>query len=212
MFHFKNANSAFCYFYDQIQWYGTRIENTMALLNVGFYLDCPSENLITAPFRNWKQDYAQLEWAWYLSGNPSAKEISKHAPLWLKHMNAKDEVNSNYGYQWMRNGQIDYVVEELKRNPQSRRALLTIYDGKENSNYEKDTPCTLNIGFTVTDNKLNMTVMMRSNDLWYGFCNDQFCFSKLQKLIADRLSLETGWYYHFANNLHLYNNKLNKND
>jgi thymidylate synthase len=45
---------------------------------------------------------------------------------------------------------------------------------------------------------------MRSNDLWFGFCNDQYCFSKLQELIALKLNLEIGWYYHFANNLHLY--------
>ena len=30
-----------------------------------------------------------------------------------------------------------------------------------------------------------MCVVMRSNDLWFGFCNDQYCFSKLQELVAD---------------------------
>jgi thymidylate synthase len=60
----------------------------------------------------------------------------------------------------------------------------------------------------VVDGKLNMSVLMRSNDLWYGFCNDQFCFSKLQIDIADILQLEVGTYYHFAHNLHLYNDKL----
>jgi len=49
---------------------------------------------------------------------------------------------------------------------------------------------------------------MRSNDLWYGFCNDQYCFSMMQQMVADRLNLPVGTYYHFANNLHLYNNKL----
>ena len=53
-----------------------------------------------------------------------------------------------------------------------------------------------------------MCVVMRSNDLWYGFCNDQYQFSSLQKMIADTLSIDVGTYYHFAHNLHLYNNKL----
>jgi thymidylate synthase len=53
-----------------------------------------------------------------------------------------------------------------------------------------------------------MAVLMRSNDLWYGFCNDQFCFSNLQMDIADVLQLEVGTYYHFAHNMHLYNDKL----
>lgn len=154
--------------------------------------------------------YPKREWGWYLSRDPSAEAISQYAPIWRKHMDASGNVNSNYGYLWSRGNQIDYVVRELQRNPLSRRALLTMYDGKENAMYEKDTPCTLNIGFTITENRLNMTVMMRSNDLWLGFCNDQFCFANLQELIAGRLSVEVGWYYHFANNLHLYDNKLNK--
>lgn len=210
MMRFKNANSAFCFFYDQIQSYGVTVENTKALVNVGFYLDSPVENQITAPFRNWKPDYAEREWQWYLSGNPSAEEISKRAAMWRKHMDANGEVNSNYGFQWMRNNQLDYVIKELKRNPFSRRALITIYDGKENLLYEKDTPCTLNVGFTVYESKLNMSVIMRSNDLWFGFCNDQYCFSKLQALVADRLSLSLGSYFHFAGNLHLYQEHFDK--
>ena len=49
-----------------------------------------------------------------------------------------------------------------------------------------------------------MTVTMRSNDLIYGFCNDQYCFSKLQELVANELNMEVGDYYHFAHNLHIY--------
>jgi thymidylate synthase len=51
---------------------------------------------------------------------------------------------------------------------------------------------------------------MRSNDLWYGFCNDQYCFSRLQLLVADELGLLVGKYFHFAHNLHLYNNIIEK--
>ena len=125
-------------------------------------------------------------------------------------MDKDGNVNSNYGYQWERGKQLDYVTEELKKNPQSRRASISIYDAKDRHNFKNDTPCTYAINFYILDNKLNMSVMMRSNDLWFGFCNDQYCFSKLQELISKRLSLDVGTYYHFANNLHLYNNFLNK--
>jgi len=54
-----------------------------------------------------------------------------------------------------------------------------------------------------------MSVLMRSNDLWYGFCNDQYCFASLQKEVSERLSIKVGSYYHFAHNLHLYNDKIN---
>jgi thymidylate synthase len=55
-----------------------------------------------------------------------------------------------------------------------------------------------------------MCVTMRSNDLWYGFCNDQYCFSQLQKMIAERLSIDVGEYYHFAHNMHIYWKNLGK--
>ena len=66
------------------------------------------------------------------------------------------------------------------------------------------------IQFTITGQSLNMCITMCSNDLWYGFCNDQYCFSKLQELIANKLNISIGTYYHFTNNLHIYNNFLNK--
>ena len=51
---------------------------------------------------------------------------------------------------------------------------------------------------------------MRSNDLWFGFCNDQYCFSQLQQLVADETDYEIGTYFHFAHNLHLYERDLGK--
>ena len=49
---------------------------------------------------------------------------------------------------------------------------------------------------------------MRSNDLWFGFCIDQYCFSKLQELVSKRTGYAMGEYYHFAHNLHLYEDQL----
>jgi len=121
---------------------------------------------------------------------------------------SKGNVNSNYGYQWQRNFQLDYVVGKLRQSKSTRHAAISIFDGKEFDKYRTDTPCTYAVQFTIIDDKLNMSVYMRSNDIWYGFCNDQYQFSSLQKLVAKRLSIDIGWYYHHAHNLHLYNNKL----
>jgi len=122
--------------------------------------------------------------------------------------NSDRKVNSNYGYQWKRNNQIDYVVAKLRQNPKTRHAAISIYDAKEYEDYKKDTPCTYAVQFTIVDELLNMSVYMRSNDIWYGFCNDQYQFSMLQQMIAKRLNRKVGWYYHHAHNMHLYNNKL----
>jgi thymidylate synthase len=98
----------------------------------------------------------------------------------------------------------------LRRNPNTRQATISIYDGKEMDQYKYDTPCTYAIQFTVVNDKLNMCITMRSNDLWYGFCNDQYCFAKLQELVAEETDYELGSYYHFAHNLHLYTKDQDK--
>ena len=118
------------------------------------------------------------------------------------------KVNSNYGWQWERNAQLDMVIEMLKQNKETRQAAISIYDGKEITDYANDTPCTYAVQFTIVHDRLDMCVTMRSNDLWYGFCNDQYCFSMLQGLVAHELNVEPGVYYHFAHNMHLYNDKI----
>ena len=96
----------------------------------------------------------------------------------------------------------------LRSNPETRQAAISIYDGKEIHKYSNDTPCTYAVQFTIVQGKLYMSVYMRSNDLWYGFCNDQYQFASLQELVAERLNLPVGTYYHHAHNLHLYNDKI----
>ena len=210
---FSTANDAFEYYLDFIRQFGWKTEiGTKKISNVGFTIQAPTKNEIKTPERKWSKEYAEAEWQWYLSGDRRTSklgEIYGKVPVIWQHMeNSAGEVNSNYGWQWEREHQIDYVVSELKANPHSRRAAISIYDGKEWPSYRKDTPCTFAIHFSIAHGNLNMTVMMRSNDLWFGFCNDQYCFSELQKMIAERLSINIGEYYHFVCDLHLYERHL----
>ena len=211
---FKNANEAFKYFKWQIPEYGIEFDDTQALFNVGFYLENPMDNLIKDQDRNWKWDYAEAEWQWYLSGQNNISilgELYGKVPEIWKHMADREGyVNSNYGWQWKRGNQLDEVIGLLKENPRTRQAAISIYDRKEGYMYDNDTPCTYAIQFTIVAQHLNMCVTMRSNDLWYGFCNDQYCFSKLQELVATETGLLIGSYYHFAHNLHLYDNIIEK--
>lgn len=206
-----NAQQAFEHLYTSISDNGTNFADTKTQFNVGFYIMNSQDNVINTNFRKWNKDYAEYEWQWYLSANPDATEIAKRAPIWLQHMDEKNNVRSNYGWQWVRGSQLDRVIDILLNDLDTRRAVITFYDGKEISDYLYDTPCTNSIHFQIINNELCMTVNMRSNDLWYGFCNDQYCFSKLQELVAKTLNIKIGWYYHFSSNLHIYNNFLNKN-
>ena len=213
---FKNADEAYKYFFREIMKNGIEFDDTKALFNVGFTIQQPLNNSIynkgSIVPRNWNPEYAQAEWQWYLTGDPRISTLGeiygKIPPIWKRMADENGQVNSNYGYQWERARQLENVVEMLIKNPSTRQACISIYDGKEISDYASDTPCTYAVQFTILDNRLNMCVTMRSNDLWFGFCNDQYCFSKLQQLVSERLKLKTGTYYHFVHNLHLYNKQI----
>jgi len=209
---FDNADAAYSYFYSYIPLFGEDFAETRALFNVGFYLRNPMDNEIHEENRKWNKEYAEAEWKWYLTGDQNISKLGdiygKVPPIWERMADGEGNVNSNYGYQWQRNKQLDRVVDMLKENPTTRQAAISIYDAKEHDTYKHDTPCTYAVQFTIIGDKLNMSVYMRSNDLWYGFCNDQYQFSMLQKMIAEKLNLPVGWYYHHAHNLHLYNDKI----
>lgn len=207
MYKFQTATDAFEKLFFEIQHTGVLTNvGTKALYNIGFSIENPIERIITTPWRKFSTKYAEKEYEWYLSGDRSVEEIKKYAKIWDKMHNGNNIVNSNYGWQWMRENQLDKCIEQLKKNKDTRQSWFTIFDGKEKDMYEFDTPCTLSVGFDIKPhiNKLDMTVLMRSNDLVFGFCNDQYCWTKLQETIANELNIPIGSYYHFAHDLHIY--------
>ena len=214
MLKFETANDAFHSLYWRIVRDGVDFAGTKALFNAGFYIENPALNDIkdSKVKRNWSQEYAEAEWQWYLSGDRNIAKLGelygKVPAIWKRMADDNGNVNSNYGWQWKRNNQIDHVVNLLRCSPDTRQAAISIYDCKEHKEYTNDTPCTYAVQFTILHGRLDMCVTMRSNDLWYGFCNDQYCFSKLQKMVSDELNIEPGIYYHFAHNMHLYNDKI----
>ena len=120
---FKNANEAYNYFHDLIIREGVPFDDTRALFNVGFTLANPLQNKIHNVERKWNIKYAEREWQWYLSGDPNAEDIAKKAPIWYKMMDADGNVRSNYGWQWQRNNQLDYVIGKLR----THKELITVY-------------------------------------------------------------------------------------
>jgi len=212
---FNTSQEAFEFYYSEISNNGINFSNTKALFDQGFKILNPLDNSIETDFRKWNKNYAEAEWQWYLSGDRNLKGLEKTygkvPEIWKRMAFDNGDVNSNYGWQWNRNNQLSKIIKLLKTNKSTRQATISIYDGKEISEYLYDTPCTYAVQFTIINDKLNMSVLMRSNDLWFGFCNDQYCFSRLQEIVSNELNLEIGTYYHFAHNLHIYDNFLNLN-
>lgn len=162
-------------------------------------------NIVTLPQRKFPMKGALAEFLWYMTGNSSVEPVSKYLPNWKNFAN-NGVVNSNYGCYWKRS--IPWIIEELKRDPMSRRAVLNIFQN-DMAPFGKDTPCTLSLQFMIRKNQLNLMVRMRSNDVWYGLCIDQFCNSLLHQLVLHSLQvkyheLQLGWYSHSTGSMHVY--------
>jgi thymidylate synthase len=103
------------------------------------------------------------------------------------------------------NGQYHAIIDRLKADPDSRQAVVTIWNPQYDLQYGKrDYPCTILHQFRIRDNKLNMSVYMRSNDVWLGAAYDFFQFTRVQIAMASVLGIEPGKYAHHVGSLHIY--------
>ena len=99
--------------------------------------------------------------------------------------------------------QIPFVIEELRRNPYSRRAVIVVRDWEVDSK-STDPACLQHIQYFVRDNKLHCKLMFRSNDACKATFMNAFALIMLQQRIADELGYEVGTYTHRANSFHCY--------
>jgi thymidylate synthase len=202
---YKNATQAFELLFSDINANGESFAGTKAKFNVSFTLQDVSNKTVTTPQRKFNEDYAEYEWNWYLKGDRDASEIAERAKIWKQMMvDGTTEVNSNYGYFWNKNYQLSRVVQELKTNKETRRAIVVHYDINELDRYKHDTPCNDVLNFYIKDDKLHLTVFARSIDLVYGFCNDQYTFAKLMEMVAFQLDIPVGEMHWMVTNLHIY--------
>lgn len=154
--------------------------------------------------RNLNLDYVRAEIRWYLSGDRSIENIRKYASYWNEIATKDGHVNSNYGQYWFNEGGIDWVLEELKRDRDSRRAVAPILKLKHLRKISKDIPCTYVVAFRIRNGKLNCSVHMRSQDLIWGLGNDLPAFSILHEMVAVALEVPMGTYHHAVDSLHVY--------
>lgn len=99
--------------------------------------------------------------------------------------------------------QIDYCYNLLKKDSHSRQAIISIYNQSDHHE-SKDIPCTLTLQFFSRNNKLDLVVNMRSNDLMWGTPYDIIAFTFIQHVLASWLKIYVGNYYHHVGSLHVY--------
>lgn len=110
--------------------------------------------------------------------------------------------NWAYTYHSRMVDQIPFVIDELKRNPYSRRAVIDIRDYEDM--YSGEPACLQHIQYFVRGNKLDCAVLFRSNDACKATFMNAFALIMLQKHIADELGYRVGSYTHRANSFHCY--------
>lgn len=180
------------------------------LINANICIKNPRDRYIYDADRKMSYAYAFGELCWYMNGVNDIDSIRYYSRFYDKITDDGKTVNSAYGYrifghhpqigfdQWKR------CVDLLNKDRDSRQAIIHIHT--PNNKPTKDEVCTLTLQFVIRDNKLNMIVNMRSNDVVYGFTYDVFCFTAMQELMAEELGVELGCYYHNAASLHVYLN------
>jgi thymidylate synthase len=100
--------------------------------------------------------------------------------------------------------QLPRTVERLKKDRDTRQAVMTIWDPAWDTLDTRDVPCTIAFNFRIRNDKLNMGAVMRSNDVYLGTAYDVFMFTQLQATVARALNLPVGTYTHHAWSLHAY--------
>lgn len=188
-----------------------RVGNTKELLNVKITLKDITKNIVS--IRGLSPSYLFGELLWYLNADNSLEFISQFSSFWNKLSDDGETCNSAYGYLIEKAhgyNQLEKVIEILKEDPNSRRAKININFPSDRVDTTKDEPCTMSVHFMIRHNKLDCTVVMRSNDIWFGFPYDVAFFTELQKLVAKELGVGYGWYTHFAVSLHMYDRDIEK--
>ena len=188
---------------------GTVRAGTHELTNVSFGLPAGTGNWLLRSFVPQNLKYIKAELTWYFYGDQSASYIGAYAAKWREL--APFGIHSNYGRyifrdDYVKGGQFYPVYKLLKTNPETRQAVMyiTAPDVVNARPATMDFPCTIAMQYLMVDGMLDLTVMMRSNDLYYGLRNDIAFFMILQEMMAAALGVKMGYYWHYAVSLHIY--------
>jgi thymidylate synthase len=151
------------------------------------------------------------ELCWYLAGSNDLEFIRYYIPKYVESAEEDGTVHGAYGPRLLNFGganQLRYIIDLLRENPASRKAVVQLFDRADVQSPFKDVPCTCTMQFLIRGGALQLIVYMRSNDMYKGLPHDIFCFTMIQELVARTLGVELGEYVHMAGSLHLYTSNL----
>lgn len=214
---YRDANHALPHLIKKVLEEGHEIESrnglTKELLMQQFTLGMPEHLYITVPGRKVSLPAQIAETMWILSGRNDIEWLSHYLPRAANFSDDGKTWRGGYGprlRKWEDGtfegaDQLKHIVELLKSDPQSRRAVFNIYNPAIDMEPGKDIPCNNWVHFIARDGELNAHVAIRSNDLFWGWSGiNAFEWSALLQIVAGLTGFSVGKITFSISSLHLY--------
>ena len=154
------------------------------------------------------------ELLWFISGSTNIKYLQENGVrIWNEWADENGDLGPVYGAQWRswegKDGkivdQISEVLEQIKKNPDSRRLIVSAWNAAEIPNMAL-APCHTMFQFYVADGKLSLQLYQRSADVFLGVPFNIASYALLTMMVAQVCGLEVGDYVHTFGDVHIYNN------
>jgi len=156
------------------------------------------------------------ELLWFLRGDTNVRYLNEHGvTIWDEWADEHGNLGRVYGAQWrdwrgengVRVDQIDNVISEIQKNPQSRRLIVNAWNPAEIDQMALP-PCHVLFQFYVQDDELSCQLYQRSADLFLGVPFNIASYALLTLMVAQVVALRPGDFVHTFGDLHLYQNHL----
>ncbi len=172
----------------------------------------PTQRVLTIAERDANPFFHLFESLWILHGRQDVDWLAQFNKQMREYSDDGKTFHAAYGHRLRFNlgfDQIEALVDLLRNHPNTRRAVLQIWDGKLDLGADsKDIPCNDLIFFKLRGGVLHMTVSCRSNDMvWGAYGANAVQFSMLQEYIAGRLGCAVGRYVQVSDSFHVYVNE-----
>ena len=172
----------------------------------------PTERMLMDPKRDANPFFHIFEGVWMLAGRNDVKFVQRFNSNIGQYSDDDRTLAGAYGHRWRnhwRRDQLYWLIEHLSHEPNSRRAVLQMFDPLTDQppvgKVPKDIPCNTAAYFDIVEGALNMTVTCRSNDMiWGAYGANAVHMSMLQEFVAGALGVDVGFYTQFSNNFHMY--------
>jgi thymidylate synthase len=156
------------------------------------------------------------ELLWFLQGSTNIKYLKENGVrIWDEWADENGNLGPVYGYQW-RNwpkpdgthiDQITQVVEQIKKNPDSRRLIVSAWNVAD-VDQMKLPPCHAFFQFYVADGKLSCQLYQRSADIFLGVPFNIASYALLTMMVAQVCGLKLGDFVHTLGDAHIYSNHM----